>query len=67
MWPTTNSTPFWNGTGVYHAQAALAFSDAGATVSIVNPMQVKGFGRRLSIRIQTDGVDSLILALYGAC
>jgi hypothetical protein len=35
------------GTGVYHEQAALALSDAGVTISIVNPAQVKDFGRSL--------------------
>lgn len=54
------------GTGVYHEQAALALSDAGATVSIVNPAQVKDFGRSLGVRTKTDGVDSFILARYGA-
>jgi transposase len=54
------------GTGVYHEQAALALTDAGVTVSIVNPAQVKDFGRSLGIRTKTDGVDSLILARYGA-
>ncbi len=54
------------GTGVYHEQAALALSDAGVTVSIVNPAQVKDFGRSLGVRTKTDGVDSLVLARYGA-
>lgn len=54
------------GTGVYHEQAALALSDAGVTVSIVNPAQVKDFGRSLGIRTKTDGVDSVVLARYGA-
>jgi transposase len=54
------------GTGVYHEQATLALSDAGATVSIVNPAQVKDFGRSLGVRTKTDGVDSFILARYGA-
>lgn len=54
------------GTGVYHEQAALALSDAGATVSIVNPAQVKDFGRSLGVRTKTDGVDSFVLARYGA-
>jgi transposase len=52
------------GTGVYHEQAALA--DAGATVSIVNPAQVKDFGRSLGVRTKTDGVDSFVLVHYGA-
>jgi transposase len=54
------------GTGVYHEQAALALSDAGVTVSIVNPAQVKDFSRSLGVRTKTDGVDSLVLARYGA-
>lgn len=53
------------GTGVYHEQAALALSDAGVTVSIVNPAQVKDFGRSLAVRTKTDGVDSFVLARYG--
>jgi len=54
------------GTGVYHEQAALALADAGVAVSIVNPAQVKDFGRSLGVRTKTDGVDSLVLARYGA-
>ena len=54
------------GTGIYHEQAALALADAGAVVSIVNPAQVKDFGRSLGVRTKTDGVDSFVLARYGA-
>ena len=54
------------GTGVYHEQAALALADAGVTVSIVNPAQIKDFGRGLAVRTKTDGVDSFVLARYGA-
>jgi transposase len=54
------------GTGVYHEQAALALSDAGVTVSIVNPAQVKDFGRSMAVRTKTDGVDSFVLARFGA-
>lgn len=53
-------------TGVYHEQAALALADAGVTVSIINPAQVKDFGRGLAVRTKTDGVDSGVLARYGA-
>lgn len=53
-------------TGVYHEQAALALADAGVMVSIVNPAQVKDFGRGLAVRTKTDGVDSFVLARYGA-
>jgi transposase len=54
------------GTGAYHEQAALALFDAGVTVSIANPAQVKDFGKSLGIRTKTDGIDSLVLAKYGA-
>ncbi len=53
-------------TGIYHEQAALNLADAGATVSIINPAQVKDFGRGLAVRTKTDGVDSYVLARYGA-
>ena len=53
-------------TGVYHEQAALALTDAGVKVSIINPAQVKDFGRGLAVRTKTDGVDSFVLARYGA-
>jgi transposase len=53
-------------TGVYHEQAALWLADAGVTVSIANPAQVKDFARGLAVRTKTDGVDSVVLARYGA-
>jgi transposase len=53
-------------TGVYHEQAAMALADAGVVVSIINPAQVKDFGRGLAVRTKTDGVDSVVLARYGA-
>jgi len=54
------------GTAVYHEQAALALADAGVTVSIVNPAQIKDFGRGLAVRTKNDGMDSFVLARYGA-
>jgi len=54
------------GTGVYHEQAALALADTGVTVSIVNPAQIRDFARGLAVRTKTDGVDSFVLARYGA-
>jgi transposase len=53
-------------TGVYHEQAAMALADAGVRVSIINPAQVKDFGRGLGVHTKTDGVDSFVLARYGA-
>src|SRR3970040_189575 len=43
-------------TGVYHEQAALALADAGVTVSIVNPAQVKNLGRGLAVRNKPGGM-----------
>ena len=53
-------------TGIYHEQAAMALADVGVMVSIINPAQVKDFGRGLAVRTKTDGVDSFVLARYGA-
>lgn len=53
-------------TGVYHEQVAMALTDAGVMVSIINPAQVKDFGRGLAVRTKTDSVDSVVLARYGA-
>ena len=54
------------GTGVYHEQAAMALCDAGVTISIVNPAQVRDFAKGLAIRSKPDGIDSQVLARYGA-
>ena len=54
------------GTGVYHEQAAMALCDAGVTISIVNPAQIRDFAKGLAIRSKTDGIDSQVLARYGA-
>lgn len=54
------------GTGVFHESAALALYDAGVTVSIANPAQVRDFERGPAMRTKTDGVDSFVLARYGA-
>ena len=54
------------GTGVYHEQAAMALADAGVTVYIANPAQVKDFGRGLGVRTKNDGVDSYVLARFCA-
>jgi len=53
-------------TGVYHEQVAIWLADAGAVVSVANPAQVKDFARGLAVRTKTDGVDSVVLARYGA-
>jgi transposase len=53
-------------TGIYHELAAQRLYDAGVIVSVANPAQVKHFGQSLGIRTKTDGVDSQVLARYGA-
>lgn len=53
-------------TGVYHEQAALALSDAGCAVSLVNPAQLRQFALGIGIRTKTDAADSAVLARYGA-
>ena len=63
--PTPQLHVVMEATGVYHESAATALVEAGVTVSIVNPAQVKDFGRGLAIRTKTDAVDSVVLARYG--
>lgn len=53
-------------TGVYHEQAALALTEAGLKVSLVNPAQLRQFAQGLGIKTKTDAADSAILARYGA-
>jgi transposase len=53
-------------TGVYHEQAALALTDAGLKVSLVNPAQLRQFAQGVGIRTKTDAADSAVLARYGA-
>lgn len=53
-------------TGVYHEGAALALSDAGLVVSLVNPAQLRSFAQGLGVKTKTDKADSVVLARYGA-
>jgi transposase len=52
-------------TGVYHQAAAMHLHEAGVQVAIVNPAQVKDFGKGLAVRTKTDGMDSWVLARFG--
>jgi len=52
-------------TGVYHESAATALHDSGVTVSILNPAQVRDFGKGLGLRTKTDALDSWLLAQFG--
>jgi len=53
-------------TGMYHEGAALALADAGFTVSLVNPAQLRAFAQGLGVKTKTDKQDSTVLAKYGA-
>ena len=53
-------------TGVYHEPAALALTDAGLTLSLVNPAQLRRFAQGLGVKNKTDKADSTVLARYGA-
>lgn len=53
-------------TGVYHEPAALALTDAGLTLSLVNPAQLRKFAQGLGVKNKTDKADSAVLARYGA-
>lgn len=53
-------------TGVYHEPAALALTDSGLTLSLVNPAQLRSFAQGLGVKTKTDRADSSVLARYGA-
>ena len=53
-------------TGMYHEAAALALADAGLTVSLINPAQLRAFAQGLGVKTKTDKQDSTILAKFGA-
>jgi transposase len=53
-------------TGVYHEAAALALSDAGLKLALVNPAQLRMFAQGLGVKTKTDRADSAVLARYGA-
>jgi transposase len=53
-------------TGMYHEAAALALADAGLTVSLVNPAQLRAFAQGLGVKTKTDKQDSTVLAKFGA-
>ena len=52
-------------TGVYHEKFAYWLYQSGATVSVINPAQVKYYGQSLGVRSKNDKKDSVVLARYG--
>lgn len=53
-------------TSQYYEAMALALFDAGYTVSVVNPLQIKAFGESLLSRQKTDKADAKLIARYCA-
>ncbi len=53
-------------TGPYHETAAQMLYQAGATVSVVNPKQLKDYAKGIGHKAKNDSQDALALADYGA-
>ena len=51
-------------TGVYGEAVAEYLYDAGFVVSVVNPIQIKAFGKSAMVRTKTDGVDAVLIAQF---
>jgi len=51
-------------TGSYGIDVAEYLYDAGHRVSVVNPTQIKAFGRSMLVRTKTDSVDSEVIARF---
>jgi transposase len=52
-------------TGVYHEAAALALSDAGIRVSLVNPLHLRRYVQSLGVLTKNDATDAVMLARFG--
>ena len=53
-------------TGVYHENCAMALSDAGMPVTLVNPARIRDYAKGTGYKNKTDKVDSAVLAQFGA-
>ncbi len=53
-------------TGPYHETAAQTLYEAGTTVSVVNPKQIKDYAKGIGHKAKNDPQDALALADYGA-
>jgi transposase len=51
-------------TGPYHQALALYLHAAGHTLSVVNPLRIKGFARAQMQRNKTDRVDAVVIARF---
>ena len=52
-------------TGIYHETIAYVLYEAGFNVAVVNPAQIKAFGKSMGQTHKTDKQDSLVIARYG--
>ena len=52
-------------TGVYYLDLAIALTDAGLPISVINPKSARRFAELKLERTKTDGVDAGLLAEYG--
>lgn len=53
-------------TGPYHEIAAQTLYELGATVSVINPAQIKDYAKGIGHKAKNDDQDALALADYGA-
>ena len=53
-------------TGIYSEAAFYFFHQLGISVSILNPSQVKHFGKSLLLRTKTDKIDADMIVCYTA-
>lgn len=51
-------------TGIYYEGVATFLHDAGHVVSVVNPFQIKSFGKSLLSRTKTDKADAKLIARF---
>jgi len=51
-------------TGIYHLRLAMAASEHGYMVSIVNPLIIKRYGEMKMRRVKTDKADAKLIAEY---
>lgn len=52
-------------TGPYGEAPAIALTDAGLVVSVINPARIKGFAQSELVRNKTDRADAALLARFG--
>jgi hypothetical protein len=53
-------------TGGYETVVAATLATAGLSVAVLNPAQVRGFGRALGQRAKTDPIDARLIARFAA-